>query len=404
MSAVVFFSSCALDSAGRPDPFFLQELPWLRRHFDRVLLVSYYGLSEPTEDRPARLEARTPAHAAIRARFRAVFSRPMWRELIHLLRDRHLTPTAAAKLYLFAVRGYKLHYWAETLALGAPGTTLYSYWMSYDGFAAALCKRAHPSARAIARGHAFDVDIARNPMNPYLMKGFMARWLDALYPISQLARRQLLQCASVPEGKLRVVGMGSAGESIPARHAPPYFADRVLRVVSCAAVVPIKRVPMLADALAQYGEPAEWLHIGGGEGQTDLIARASSLPAGVRWEITGQVDSERVRALYAERAFDVFVNTSANEGVPVSIMEALRFGIPVIAPDLGGIPELVDDTVGALYPPEGGARAVADALSAFAALPRERVEAMREAAQRRWDERCRADRLLPLLFEKGESA
>ena len=37
----------------------------------------------------------------------------------------------------------------------------------------------------------------------------------------------------------------------------------------------------------------------------------------------------------------LFINTSESEGIPVSIMEALSFGIPVIAPDIGGISEII---------------------------------------------------------------
>jgi len=39
---------------------------------------------------------------------------------------------------------------------------------------------------------------------------------------------------------------------------------------------------------------------------------------------------------YASNPVDVFINTSSSEGLPVSIMEAMSFGIPVIATNVGG--------------------------------------------------------------------
>jgi len=64
---VVYISSCALNGEGKPDPFFLQELPWLRKHFDRVVMCSSYGVAEIAEDRPVRIAASRPAYGTLRA-------------------------------------------------------------------------------------------------------------------------------------------------------------------------------------------------------------------------------------------------------------------------------------------------------------------------------------------------
>jgi glycosyltransferase involved in cell wall biosynthesis len=52
-------------------------------------------------------------------------------------------------------------------------------------------------------------------------------------------------------------------------------------------------------------------------------------------------------------AFDVFCLASHHEGLPIAMMEALALGLPVVATDVGGIPELVTDGVdGVLVPPK----------------------------------------------------
>lgn len=48
--------------------------------------------------------------------------------------------------------------------------------------------------------------------------------------------------------------------------------------------------------------------------------------------------------------FDLFVNMSLSEGIPVSIMEAISFGIPIIATNVGGNAEIVNDETGVLIP------------------------------------------------------
>jgi len=401
-NTVVYFSSCGLDGAGKPDPFFLQELPWLLSHFDRVVLCSYYGVADVTEPRPERVRVARPAFGELRAKVCSPFSPLLWRELNHLRRDGKLTPVNAIKLLLFTYRGQMLANWVRAVLRKDENTTLYSFWMSYDGFAAALCKKACPAARAIARGHHFDINRDANPMNPYLMKQFIGEQLDAIYPISRDAIDCLTDCAPIPPQKLHVVALGSKGGEAKEHFPAPFYQDGVLRIVSCAAVIERKQLPVLIDALALWqGGRVRWTHIGGGPDEPTVRAYAAQKLGAmhsIEFEITGMVDQEQVQQLYAAQPFDVFVNTSRSEGVPVSIMEAMHAGMLVIAPRINGIPELVDARFGILYPPEGGAAAVLRALEEIAALPRETAQAMRAASQARWNEYCRSEKLLETLF------
>ncbi|NLV57987.1 MAG: glycosyltransferase [Clostridiales bacterium] len=409
---LIFLSSCAVDSQGQADPFMCQELPWLRRHFDRVMLVSYYGTADLTQEQPSPLPVTTWSGVAWRARLRALWQKELWGELGHLCRDHRLTPSNVIKLLLFAIRGQKLHLWTEKLlaSLQEEKTTLYAYWLSYEAYAAALSKARHPGARFIARGHAFDIDPKRNPMNPYLMKAFIARYAESIYFISHQAKGQYLSYGKpfTPEVKLRVVGMGSQGEPVQENRVPPLFArggeKAVFHLLSCATISEIKQLPLLVDALAQWeGVPIHWLHMGGGPGEAELRAYTAarlSGKTGISYEITGSLTSSQVQEIYHRNSFDVFINTSRMEGVPVSIMEAMRFGIPVIAPCVGGIPELVDESLGILYDPSQGIQGILEALKRFTTMPRLAVEGMRAAAKTRWEETCRSEALLPLLFPK----
>ena len=421
---LIYLSNCAISADGRQNPFMMQELPWLMSHFDRVMMVSYYGVRTmmPGDERGERpFTAVRPGLAGLRALLKTPFTADVWRELKHMRRDGALTPGNVLRLLAFAQRGLKMHYWTERLMHGAveTHTTLYSCWMSFDGYAAALSKRKHPRVRCVVRGHAYDVDTERFAKNPYMMK--------RLYLISRTARAQFMSYmrGHVDERKVHVLAMGSAGMPVDRLREPPLYTQGVLRVVSCAMFNPIKQVDVLVRALSRWqGGPLCWTHVGAGAEEAKVRTLASELldpKENVICELLGELDGAHVQRLYDMRPFDVFINTSKKEGVPVSIMEAMRHGIPVIAPRVGGIPELVTPDVGFLYAPEKGEKGVLEALNRFAALPREEAEAiidrlpsmpvqsLRERnftqlaahyQQLRWDEGYCSASLLPKLFPR----
>lgn len=403
---LVYISHCAIHPDGTPDPFMMQEMPWLHEHFDRVIMVGQGGVRTMTGEEEGAFATLRPPVGRMLSWIRLPFTAELWRELRHMGRDGRLTLRNAGRLAAFTRRGLQMHLWIERMLRDAEenALTLYSCWMSCDAFAGALSKRKHPKARFVARGHAFDIDIERNELNPYLMKRYIAQQADGLYLISRTAKAQYMAYmkGSVPDGRVHVLAMGSAGQPVEAYREAPLFTQGVLRVLSCAQLIPIKQVPLLVEALSRWeGGPLCWTHIGGGEGEEELrrlVDEKLSTKENVICELLSTMDAAKIQQLYDTRAFDVFVNTSRKEGVPVSIMEAMRHGTPVIAPAVGGIPELVTPEVGWLYDPARGADGVLEALHKLAALSREQTEAMRSAVRERWNRNYCSGALLPKLF------
>ena len=402
---LIYISSCAIHEDGSADPFLLQEKAWLLAHFDRVEMISYYGIA--TLDQGDRPRLSRPAGAGFRALLTAPFSHDLHCELKHLRADGRLSLKNVLKALAFVKRGLKMHYWLENLLGDDCDTTLYSFWMSFDAYAAALSKRKHPQVRFVARGHAFDVDVERNPMNPYLMKSAIADAADGLYPISETTRQQLLSYmhGRIDASKLHVLAMGSGGSPVQAT-PPPCLSDGVLRLVSCAKVIEIKQVPLLAEALAMWdGMPIEWTHIGGGDGWEALKTLCKERlddKENVTYALAGELSSAAVQDYYAQHPTDLFVNTSRKEGAPVSVMEALRFGVPAIAPDVGGLPEMLSDGAGILWQPRDGASGIRAALGQYVSQSDDSKRAMRHAAKQRWDTRYQSEKLLFELFGEKE--
>jgi glycosyltransferase involved in cell wall biosynthesis len=92
----------------------------------------------------------------------------------------------------------------------------------------------------------------------------------------------------------------------------------------------------------------------------------------------GHVSHAQVRKLLCEGQYDIIVNLSESEGVPVSLMEAMSFGIPPVATDVGGVRELVADC-GELVSTSQSPREVALIVADFA--KRARDAEVRQAAR-----------------------
>jgi glycosyltransferase involved in cell wall biosynthesis len=142
--------------------------------------------------------------------------------------------------------------------------------------------------------------------------------------------------------------------------------------------------------------------VGDGPDRPALEDAARAL--GVDLELAGERDD--VPELLAGST--VFVLSSRSEGMPISILEAMAAGLPVVASRVGGVPELVEDGVTGLLVPPGDARALADALGRLDADPELRARlgaAGRARAAERFDlPRFRAahvDLYARLLAERG---
>ena len=144
----------------------------------------------------------------------------------------------------------------------------------------------------------------------------------------------------------------------------PKPADNVIRVVSCSTVYPLKRVPLIFETLNDMTDlRIEWTHLGGGSHFAELeekVKKEKREHLSVMLE--GMMTHDAVMDYYKNHHFDVFVNLSTSEGVPVSIMEAMSFDIPVVATNVGSTSEEVMPDSGVLISADPTVKEIADAI------------------------------------------
>ena len=255
------------------------------------------------------------------------------------------------------------------------------------------------------------------PINSWLLR-VMERALsyatDCIISVSEQIKSELVAYRVAPTEKITVLPLGFDLE--PFLDCPKHRGefrselglDSSIRLIGIVGrIFPIKNHRLFLDAAARVaaGEPAaHFVVVGDGVLRTEMEQFAGSLGIADRVVFTGwRHDLPRI---YAD--LDVLVISSDNEGTPVSAIEAMASGCPVVGTRVGGMPDLISNgETGYLVPPR-----YADSLAA-AVLglleDRENARRIAKAARSIARERFTLERLVKdmetlyneLLIQKG---
>lgn len=263
-----------------------------------------------------------------------------------------------------------------------------SYWLNECAFALAELKKKYPKIRVASRGHGFDVFEERcyMPFRKDILTG-----LDKIYLINEASREYFKE----HYGEwldLSKIEISHLGVNIPESVSQKSFD--VFTIVTCAAVIPLKRLDLMIDALAELKDKKiEWVHFGGGVLLSDIKKYAEEKLSGgaLRYEFKGQVPLNEVHTFYRENSVNLFVNSSDTEGTPVSVMEALSYGIPTVARNVGGMAEVLDNNCGVLLPKEESVELLSRAIERILTLDREDYSLLCNNARKKINEEFNAD-------------
>jgi glycosyltransferase involved in cell wall biosynthesis len=207
--------------------------------------------------------------------------------------------------------------------------------------------------------------LLRNPRSGQPRMERYKRDVDAFVVISNEILEET-RAQGVPEEKIHM--LGNAVD--PDIYKPANDAEKrqmrqrlglpldVPLVVIVARLHEIKGHRVLLDAWAKVPEPAHLVIVGTGDLEEPLKARVSTEMPG-RVTLTGKVPDP---SPYLQAA-DAWTLPSFGEGLPVSMLEAMSSGLPVVVTAVGAMEELVHDDVNGYVVPVGDAAALATALT-----------------------------------------
>jgi glycosyltransferase involved in cell wall biosynthesis len=274
-------------------------------------------------------------------------------------------------------------------------------------------------AGAIARAAAILAGDARPPVvihtfHGHVLKGYfgptrtaffrrveqtLARTADVLVAVSPEVRDELVELGVAPYGKFAVVRLGIPLEQrlgdatadadyrtlygIPRDAFVVGWVGRMTGVKDTGAVIDIVR------AAREQGVDAVLCMVGDGPDRGRLEQLAHDVGIARHCYFVGY--QENVAGYY--RLFDAFVLPSVTEGTPVSAIEALASGTPVVANRVGGVPDVVRDGVDGFLVEPGDIQGAAERIAALAGDADLRVR-MGDAGRARVLERYAVSRLV----------
>jgi len=223
-----------------------------------------------------------------------------------------------------------------------------------------------------------------------LMNFLLFKKINRIVPVAESVKEDVLKNNwSVPEEKITVLENSIDYGRFADVSISKEDAKRILGLASDAFVfgtvgrlAPTKGLSYLIEAFPKVKEQkpsAQLVLFGDGPCRAELEQQASNMSCRDSIHFLGHRDN--IEQLL--RGMDVFVLSSVAEGMPRAILEVMAAGIPCIATEVGGIPEIISgNNVGILVPPKDS-EALAEAMVNVANLTDEKLEKQVVKAQNR---------------------
>lgn len=283
---------------------------------------------------------------------------------------------------------------------------IYTFWCTPATLASVRYKKRSVNSarnvRVISRFHGYDLYNERLTGGWQCFRDEIAEWCDKLVFVSGQGERYFEENWHTDDRKCLVSYLGCRDLMLerkdiikPSKREKTDGSggfNRSLNIVSCSSLIPLKRVDLIIQALGEIDESiyVKWYHFGDGPLEEEIVNLAHSTldpRKNIEWELCGRVDNELISAEYQKKKIQLFISTSSSEGLPVSIVEAMSLGLPVIATDVGGVSEaVIDGSTGFLLKSEPTPMEVGVALCRFARMDDNARSILNNNARKRWEE------------------
>lgn len=264
---------------------------------------------------------------------------------------------------------------------------VYSWWGFPEAFGTLQALQG-ASVPMVVRMHGYDLYPERDRLGFVPFQREMVDLADRVFTASEAGASFLQGVLPEHAEKIRPIYLGVSEPESKTEAS----TDGQFRVVTCSSAVPVKRLDRMVEVVRQLrmkDRTIRWTHIGDGPELAAIRIEISDVADCI--DMVGHLPHSEVLTWLSNHPIDLFCNVSDSEGLPVSLMEAAACGIPLLARDVGGNGEIVDDEVGLLLSGDSEANEIAIAVETLMDMSEEERRELRRASHRRWDTKFRAD-------------
>lgn len=274
---------------------------------------------------------------------------------------------------------------------------IYSYWFNANCLAFLMDKEVYPGLKVVSRIHGYDLYDERNPHNRQPFREYMDKKVDHIFFVAKAGMQYYMKHWGDGEKigrKYTIDPIGTVNDSFSPKKMSVAKGMR-FTVVSCSSTIPLKRVNLIVEGLTLIEDiEIHWIHFGAGSHfcETEELARKLlSHKKNISYEMRGFVPVEEIMRFYDSHYVNCFLMTSSTEGCPVSVQEAMSYGIPIIATAVGEVPNMIEGS-GILLSENPAPKEVQEAVSRLYATPEREIMQMRARARSVWEEKYDAKR------------
>lgn len=330
----------------KSEPFLETEIIYLSKHFSEVIIYpAYIGKDNQIRPLPKNAslnESLTKIDYSKKNKVKALIKNL---PLVFSI----LTNEVLNKGLISTVRNSKvlIDYLAQQILVKTTlklqnikfNDVVYSYWFVDSTLALTFLKKGKKIKKLVCRSHRFDLYDEEFGVSGVPFRAWTVKYVDKVFVISSTGVEYLKsKINSKYHFKILCSKLGVDKAESKFSQKPDSYSKII---VSCGGVTQRKQVLKTVDLLENIGIPVSWIHFGDGPLMNELIEKIKTLPTNVKVELKGHTDNEEVIDFYRNNKVDLFLSLSTSEGIPVSMMEAISFGIQIAAYPVGGIPEIV---------------------------------------------------------------
>ena len=386
---------------GGETAFLSPEFPYLLKNFDVTVITTEKVMESPKASSEINIDLQTNLLDKLSGVLRFLFHADAWKELSDIMHSGHDRMHQIFRGLMFgaAAENFYRELRKVTGMCRETDAIYYFYWADYKCFGLTMHHRKYPHIHIVARTHGYELYDEREIYGRQFFKPQMDRELDRLVFVSEYGKNYYLHRYSKKDSEkypLHRLGIRKHEDK-----APYVLRNKEFVLVSCSNVVDIKRIDLIIDALALVEEPVRWIHIGDGTLRSKLQNRAKEVlgtKKNITYEWKGVLSNKEVMEFYRQQPVHCFITTTSTEGGnPVSIQEALSYGIPVIGTKISDIPYMVEGN-GILLCENPTPREIAEAITQMCQMEEKTYYEWRENAYQKYLRFYNADKLHPEMI------